>query len=150
MSMKVVLMADVKGTGKKGEVVNVSEGYARNFLLPRNLAKEATDAALKSLNKEQDAKDKRKEREEQAAKALRDKIDGVSITLTAKTGEGGRLFGSFSSKDIASALARKNISVDKRKIELKDPIKSLGAYQVPVRVYHDMVANITVKVVEEA
>lgn len=149
-TMKVVLLADVKGTGKKGEVVTVSEGYARNFLFPRNLAKEATGAAMKALNNEQDAKERRKEREEQAAQSLRDKLAGLGVKLTAKTGEGGRLFGSITGKDIASALARMNISIDKRKIELKEPIRALGTYHVPVRVYQDMVATITVIVVEEA
>lgn len=148
--MKVVLMADVKGLGKKGEVVNCSEGYARNFLLPRQLAKEATEQALKVVNMEQDVKKKRQQREEQAAMALLKTLEGKEIRITAKTGEGGRLFGSITSKDIANALSRERINIDKRKIELKDAIRALGSYQVQIRVYLDTVATITVQVVDEA
>ena len=148
--MKIVLLADVKGLGKKGEVVNSTEGYARNFLFPRQLAKEATDAALKAVGMEQDAKKKRVEREEQVALSMVRTLQGRVFRIIAKTGGGGKLFGSITGKDIANALSREQINVDKRKIELKDAIRSLGSYQVPIRVYQDTVATITVQVVEEA
>lgn len=148
--MKVVLLADVKGLGKKGEVVTSTEGYARNFLFPRQLAKEATGAALKAVGMEQDAKKKRVEREEQVALSMVRTLQGRVIRIIAKTGGGGKLFGSITGKDIANALSREQINVDKRKIELKDAIRSLGSYQVPIRVYQDTVATITVQVVEEA
>lgn len=148
--MKVVLLADVKGLGKKGEVVTSAEGYARNFLFPRQLAKEATDAARKAVGVEQDAIKKRVEREEQAASAMVTNLQGRVIRIVAKTGGGGKLFGSITSKDIANALSREQINIDKRKIELKDAIRTLGSHQVPIRVYLDTVAIITVQVVEEA
>jgi len=148
--MKVVLLGDVKGLGKKGEVVTCSEGYARNFLFPRQLAKEATEQAMKAVSIEQDAKKKRQQREEQAAMALQKSLEGKVIRIAAKTGEGGKLFGSITGKDIANALSRERIAIDKRKIELKDAIRALGSYQVPIRVYHDTVATITVQIVEEA
>lgn len=148
--MKVVLLADVKGLGKKGEVVQSSEGYARNFLFPRQLAKEATDAAMKAVNMEQDAKKKRQSREEQTALALAKSLQGRVVRITAKTGGGGKLFGSITGKDIANALSREQVDIDKRKIELKDAIRALGSYQVAIRVYQDTVATITVQVVEEA
>jgi large subunit ribosomal protein L9 len=149
MEMKVVLLADVKGLGKKGEVVNCSEGYGRNYLFPRQLAKEATDQALKAVNMEREAKIKRQQRAEQAAQALLSKLEGKVLRISAKTGEGGRLFGSITGKDVANALSRERISVDKRKVELKEPIRSLGSYQVPIRVYQDTVATVTVEVVAE-
>jgi large subunit ribosomal protein L9 len=146
--MKVLLLADVKGLGKKGELANASEGYARNFLFPRQLAKEATDAVLRQVNVEQEAKKKRQEREEQAALALVKQLAGKVIRIPAKVGEGGKLFGSITGKDIANALKREKVNIDKRKIELKDAIRALGSYQVDVRVYQDTVATITVEVVE--
>ncbi len=148
--MKVVLLADVKGLGKKGEVVNCSEGYGRNYLFPRKLAKEATDQAMKAVSMEREAKKKRQQRAEQAAKALVDQLEGKVVRISAKTGGSGRLFGSITGKDVADALSRERITVDKRKVELKEPIRALGSYQVPIRVYQDTVATVTVEVVAEA
>lgn len=147
--MQVLLLADVKGFGKKGEIVNASDGYARNFLLPRNLAKEVTPAVLKAVEQEQDAKDRRRAREEQEAAELGAKLSKLTVRLTAKAGEGGRLFGSITSKDIAQALSQQKVKVDRRKIELKEPIRSLGITTVPVRIYQDTVASLKVEVVSQ-
>lgn len=145
--MQVLLLADVKGFGKKGEIVNASDGYARNYLLPRNLAKEVTPAVMKAVEQEQDAKDRRRAREEQEAAELGAKLSKLTVRLTAKAGEGGRLFGSITSKDIAQALSQQKVKVDRRKIELKEPIRSLGITTVPVRVYQDTVVSLKVEVV---
>lgn len=147
--MQVLLLADVKGVGKKGEVVNASDGYARNYLFPRNLAKEVTPAVLKALEQEQGAKDRRRAREEQEAAELGAKLSKLTVRLTAKAGEGGRLFGSITSKDIAKALSEQKVKVDRRKIELKEPIRALGFATVPVRVYLDTVVSLTVEVVSQ-
>lgn len=147
--MKVILQKDVKNLGKKGEAVEVSEGYARNYLVPRGLVVMATDANLRTLKKEQDAKQNRKEREKKEAEQLAEKISKIRVDVTAKAGEAGRIFGSVTSADIAAALERKGVKVDKRKIELKDPIKVLGEYTVDVRVYQEMSATLTVKVIGE-
>lgn len=147
--MQVLLLADVKGFGKKGEIVNASDGYARNYLLPRNLAKEVTPAVLKAVEQEQDAKDRRRAREEQEAAELGAKLSKLTVRLTAKAGEGGRLFGSITSKDIAQALSQQKVKVDRRKIELKEPIRSLGATTVPVRIYQDTVVSLKVEVVSQ-
>lgn len=146
--MKVLLLADVKGLGKKGDVVTSTEGYARNFLFPRQLAREATDAVIRQVQVEQDAKKRRQDREEQAALALAKQLQGMVLRIAAKTGGGGKLFGSITGKDIANALAEQQVTIDKRKIELKDAIRALGSYQVPIRVYQDTLATVTVEVVE--
>jgi large subunit ribosomal protein L9 len=148
-NMQVLLLADVKGVGKKGEIVNASDGYARNYLLPRNLAKEVTPAVLKAVEQEQEAKARRRAREEQEAAELGEKLSKLTVRLTAKAGENGRLFGSITSKDIAQALAQQKVKVDRRKIELKEPIRSLGVTNVPVRIYQDTVVSLTVEVVSQ-
>ncbi len=144
--MKVILKQDVKGIGKKGDLLNVAEGHARNFLFPRNLAMEATEGNLQSLKERQDAQTRRKDRELDKAKNLAASLKDVVVTITAKTGEGGRLFGSITSKDIADGLARQKIELDRRKIELKDSIKLLGTYDVPIRIYPELVVAIKVVV----
>ncbi|HBK84570.1 MAG TPA: 50S ribosomal protein L9 [Firmicutes bacterium] len=147
--MQVLLLVDVKGFGKKGEIVNASDGYARNYLFPRNYAKEATPAVLKVIEQEEEARTRRRAREEQEAAELGTKLRTLTVTLTAKAGEGGRLFGSITSKDIANALAEQKVKVDRRKIELKEPIRSLGSTTVPVRVYQDTVVMLKVEVVSQ-
>lgn len=147
--MKVILQKDVKNLGKKGDAVEVSEGYARNYLVPRGLVVMATDANLRTLKQEQEAKQNRKEREKKEAADLARKMSDMKVTIAAKAGEAGRIFGSVTSADIAAALERQGVKVDKRKIELKDPIKVLGEYKVDVRVYQEMLATLTVKVTGE-
>ncbi len=146
--MKVILNKDVKGTGKKGSVINVAEGYARNYLIPKGIAVEATTANIENLQRKQAALEKQKAEEVQQAKDLCAKLNKIALTIPVKTGEGGRLFGSINSKDIGDALEKEqHINIDKRKIELKNPIKSLGDYQVSIKLHPEVVANIDVKVV---
>lgn len=148
--MKVILMKDVKGLGKAGDLVNAKDGYARNFLLPKGLAVEATPANLKKWEEEKKAEAQRKEEEYQEALELKKKIEAITVELKAKAGEGGRLFGSITSKDIADALkAQHKIDIDRRKIEMKDNIKSLGTTQVDVRVYAELVGKLNVKITEQ-
>ncbi|MCY6372250.1 50S ribosomal protein L9 [Clostridium ganghwense] len=133
--MKLILLKDVKGQGKKGEVINVSDGYARNFLLPKGLAKEATDANIHILNKQQEAARKKKLAETEAAQKSAEELRNKEIKISAKAGDGGRLFGAITSKDIASELKKQyKIEVDKKKI-VSDTIKQLGTYEVEVKLY---------------
>ncbi|MFD2638457.1 50S ribosomal protein L9 [Piscibacillus salipiscarius] len=147
--MKVIFTKDVKGKGKKGEVKNVSEGYARNYLLKNNLAVEATKGNLKQLEGQ---KQKEKEKEQEIlndAKILKDQLEDMTVELTAKSGDGGRLFGSVTSKHIADDLKKNhNIKIDKRKIELDDPIRNLGYTNVPVKLHPDVTATLRVHVKE--
>ncbi|WP_141604302.1 50S ribosomal protein L9 [Terrilactibacillus laevilacticus] len=147
--MKVIFLKTVKGKGTEGEVKEVSEGYARNYLLPRKVAVEANANNLKQLELKKKGKEKRAENEKQEAVQLKEKIEKLTIELTAKAGEGGRLFGSITSKQIAQQLKKKNIEVDKRKIELDEPIRSLGFTDVPVKLYSDVIAKVKVHVTEK-
>jgi large subunit ribosomal protein L9 len=147
--MKVIFMQDVKGKGKKGEVKNVSEGYARNYLLPNNLAKEATKGNMKNLEQKKKSQEKVAEEEHQQALKLKDEIEKLTIDFTTKAGEGGRLFGSITSKQIAEELKKKNYKVDKRKIELSDPIRTLGFTNVPIKLHPDVTATVKVQVKEQ-
>jgi len=147
--MKVILLKDVKGTGKKGEIKNVSDGYANNFLIKNGYAIEATEANLKSLEAKKRQQEKLAEQELAEAKKLKEKIENLTVELTAKAGEGGRLFGSITSKQIAEQLqAKHNIKIDKRKIEMDDAIRSLGFTKVPVKLHSEVVATLTVSVKE--
>ncbi len=147
--MKVIFLADVKGKGKKGETKDVSEGYARNYLLPNKLAVEATGANLKNLAAKKKSEQKKEEEEHQAALDLKAKLEQLTIEIKAKSGEGGRLFGAVSSKQIAEALAKKDYKIDRRKIMLDDAIRSLGYTNVPVKIHPKVVATVKVHVVEE-
>ena len=145
--MKVILLQDVKGTGKKGETLNVAEGYARNFLIPRGLAIIATEKSLKELERQKSLEAKKKAEELQKAQELAQKLSKVTLTLTVKAGEGGKLFGSINTKDIGEALEKKyGLVVDKRKIELKGAIKSLGTYPVSIKLHPEVTATIEVQV----
>jgi large subunit ribosomal protein L9 len=147
--MKVIFLKDVKGKGKKGEVKNVADGYAHNFLLKQGLAVEANPSNVSSLNAQKKKEEKLAAEELAEAKQLKAKIDEITVELTAKSGEGGRLFGSITSKQIAEELQKKHsIKVDKRKIELEDAIRSLGVTKVPVKLYPDVTASLNVHVKE--
>ncbi len=148
--MKVIFLQDVKGQGKKGQIKDVSEGYARNFLIPKGLVQVATGGNVKQLDQLNKAEEKRKEQEYQDAQALAKEMESLTIELFTKSGEGGRLFGSITSKQIAEALAKKNYKVDKRKIELSEPIRSLGVTKVPVKLHSKVTAELNVHVKEEA
>ena len=146
--MKVVLLQDVKGLGKKGELVNTSDGYARNFLFPRKLAGQADSQALAELKNKESAEKHRIETEIAAAKETAAKLEGKTIKLSAKAGANGKLFGSVTSKDVAKAISDElKIDVDKKKVEVED-IKSFGVYPVEVKVYNGISASLYVSVGE--
>ncbi|WMM24678.1 50S ribosomal protein L9 [Tissierella sp. MB52-C2] len=147
--MKVILMKDIKGLGKAGDLVNAKDGYARNFLLPKGDAIEATPTNLKKWEEEKAEQAQKKAEENKAALELKKKIESITVVIKGKSGEGGKLFGSITSKDIADGLkAQHKIDIDRRKIELKDNIKSLGNTQVDVRVYAEILAKLNVSVKE--
>ena len=147
--MKVILLQDVKGQGKKGEMINVSDGYARNFLFPRKLAMEATTDAINSKNI-QDAAARRREAEEcAAADALRKQLKEMPVRLQAKAGTGGRLFGSITTKEISEALkAQYGVDIPKAKLVQEEPIKSFGTFEVKAKLYPEIQGAITVVVSE--
>ncbi len=147
--MKVILLADVKGSGKKGDVVNVSDGYARNFLLAKGLAKEATTQAISELKSKQESADHKLAMEKQAAQDLAKTLDGKTVEINAKAGAGGKLFGSVTTKEIAEALSKlAGIAIDRRKVEIKDDIKTFGSYEAAVKLYQGITAKVIVKVSE--
>lgn len=144
--MKVVLLADVKGQGKKGELCNVSDGYARNFLFPKNLAIAADSAAMSELKSRQAAQAHHKQEELDAAKALAQKINGQKFSLTAKAGANGKLFGSVTSKEIAAEIKNSlGVEIDKKKLNVGD-IKTYGEYTAEVKLYNGVTAEFTVEV----
>lgn len=148
--MKVILNQDVKSLGVKGDVVEVSDGYARNYLLPKKLAVEATAGNLKELENLKQKQARQKEQELQKAKEIAKAIEGKTIKAITKAGENGKLFGSITSKEIAELLEKNfGITVDKRKVEIKEAIKTLGSYPVTVRIHPQVAAKITVQVVAE-
>ena len=146
--MKVVLLQDVKDIGKKDQVVNVSDGYARNFLLPRKLAKEATAAAMSDVKAKESARAHHKQEEIKAANELKAMLNGKEVTIKAKAGKEGKLFGAVTSKDVAAAIkAQHKIEIDKKKIVMKD-IKTFSRVDVEIKIYPEIQAKITVKVEE--
>lgn len=148
--MKVILLKDIKGTGKKGEIINASDGHARNYLIPRGLAKEATDGSVKELEHQNAAKVKKEEQALLEAKALAERLSKLEITFKTKAGEGGRLFGSITNKDVADQIKVKHqLDIDKKKISMDQPIRNLGTTTVTVKVYPKVTAQIKVHVLEE-
>ncbi|MEH7109169.1 50S ribosomal protein L9 [Bacillus sp. JJ1764] len=146
--MKVIFLKDVKGKGKKGEIKNVADGYAHNFLLKQGLAVEATTANMSSLDAQKKKQEKEAAEELEEAKKLKLTLDQTTVELTAKAGEGGRLFGSITTKQIAEELQKKHgIKIDKRKMEI-EAIRTLGHTKVPVKLHHDVTATLTVHVME--
>lgn len=147
--MDIVLLEDVKALGKKGQIVKVNDGYARNFILPKKLGVEATTKNLNDL-KLQKANDARIAAEQlAAAKELGATLDEASVTLSIKAGEGGRAFGSVSNKEISKAISEQlKLEIDKKKIVLGDPIRSIGSFEVPIKLHKEVTARLSVKVVE--
>ncbi|MDY0258013.1 MULTISPECIES: 50S ribosomal protein L9 [Gudongella] len=146
--MKVILLKEVKGMGKEGDLVNSKDGYARNYLIPRNIAIEATSENLRKWEeaKKQEAAKKKQELEE--AKSLKERLEKLTVEVKAKGGSGGRLFGSITSQDIAAALKEQHgVDIDKRKIEMKDNIKNAGAAEVDLKLYPEVSAKLKVNVV---
>lgn len=148
--MKVVFLKDVKGKGKKGETKNVADGYAQNFLIKNGFAVEATKQAMSTLEGQKKLEEKNAAAELQAAKDLKEKLENMEVEIKAKSGEGGRLFGSISTKQIADALQKAHgIKIDKRKME-SEGIRSLGYTNVPVKLHQEVKATLKVHVIEEA
>ncbi len=146
--MKVILHQDVEKVGKDGEVVNVSDGYARNYLFPRKLAVEAIGGALKNIQMRQALEERRSEKLLTQANQSAQALEGKSVTIEAKAGSENRLYGSVTSQDIADAITKSlGVSVDKRKIQLIDPIKAMGTYTVPIKLHRDVQVPVTVEVV---
>lgn len=146
--MKVVLLADVKGLGKKGELCNASDGYARNFLFPKNLAIEANAAAMSELKSREESKAHHKQEEIDAAKATAAKLDGKQVTLHAKAGASGKLFGAVTSKEIASQIKSDfGLDIDRKKMNVAD-IKAFGTYIAEIKLYTGIIAKLTVNVTE--
>lgn len=147
--MEVILREDVKKLGRAGDLVKVKDGYGRNFLLPQGLAYEATAGNRKRIEAESKSRNARQAQERAEAEAQATKLAGLNITLSRKAGEGDRLFGSITAQDIADALAAKGQTVDKRKIELEHPIKTVGEHTVPVQLTHDVTAQLKITVSAE-
>ncbi len=147
--MKVILLEDVKALGKKGQIVNINDGYARNFVLPKKLGVEATAKNLNDLKLQNANKEKLAQEALDAAKELAQKLEAGKVVLTIKTGEGGKVFGSVSSKEIATEVKNQmGYEIDKKKIQLKDAIKTLGTHTVPVKLHQKVTAELKVVVTE--
>ena len=147
--MKIILKADIKDVGKKGELINASDGYARNYLFPRNLAMEATEGNIKTLEHQKAKEAKKKSEELQNAKDFAKKLSGLEIFIKVKTGESGKLFGSITSKDIVEEIKKQHkIEIDKKKIILEDAIKLAGIYDVEIKVYPEVHGKIKVNIVQ--
>ena len=147
--MEVILREDVEKLGNRGQVVKVAAGYARNFLLPKKLAVAATGSNKKIVEQERQAHLRKEAKLQGEAKDLGKLMEGISVTIKQKAGENDQLFGSVTSKDVADALAAKNFTIDRRKVQLDEPIKQLGEFKVPLRLHKEVTAEITVNVVRE-
>lgn len=148
--MKIVLLQDVKKVGKKGDIVEVSDGYGRNYLLARKLGHEATNAAINDIKLKNAADARRKADELKEAQELGVKIKESSVTIHIKSGEGGKIFGSVSTKEIAKSISEQlNIEIDKKKMQLDEPIKSLGTHIVKIKIHPKVTTELSVKVEEE-
>ena len=147
--MKVILQQDVNGQGKKGQLVDVSDGYARNFLLPKKLAVPATAENVNTMKQQEKARLAQQAAEKAEAEATAKKLEGISVTLSAKAGDGGRLFGAVTAKEISEALsAQHGLSIAKTKIVLDEPIKSCGGYQLKVKLGYEVTGTLKVQVNE--
>ena len=147
--MKVVLLEDVKGQGKKGDIVDVSDGYARNFLIKKNLAKEANSSAINEAKQKREAEERRKAAEKAEAENLAKNLFGKEITLFVKCGDNGKIFGSVTSKEISEELLKSGFDIDKKKIVLKENIKNEGLYEVEIKIYPEISAKIKLLVQAE-
>ena len=146
--MKVILTQDVKGKGKKGQMIEVSDGYARNFMLPKKMAIEATPDAINTMKMNDKATQERIAKEKAAALELAGKLRGMTLVVTAKGGGAGRLFGAVTNAEIAAALEKQGVKLDKRKIVISDPIKNVGTYTVTCKLGYEISAPLTVKIEE--
>lgn len=147
--MDVILRQDVDKVGQLGELVTVKDGYARNFLLPKGLAYVATDGNRRRLEAERAQKGRKQAAEVSAARDVATKLEAISLTFTMKAGEGDKLFGSVTAADVADKLKADGHAIDKKQVELEEPLKALGVYKVPVRLHHDVKPEVRVWVVKE-
>ncbi len=147
--MEIILREDIERLGTRGQVVKVAPGYARNFLLPKRLAVAATSANKKIVEQERQSHLRKEAKLKTEAEDLGKMVQDVSVTIAQKAGENDQLFGSVTSKDVAEALEKQNYNIDRRKIQLTEPIKQLGEFKIPVRLHKDVTVEITVKVVKE-
>ena len=148
--MRVILIKDVKKLGQAGDMVNVSDGYARNFLLPKGLAQEATPSNLKTLEQQKAQEEGKAQKELEQAKKVAEKLGEAVIDISAKAGEKGRLFGSVTSKEIAEKVKQQlKLKVDKRKIDLNEPLRALGTYEVNIKLHPEVLATVKVQVKEK-
>ena len=146
--MKVILKTDIKGVGKKDEIINASDGYARNFLFPKNLAVEANSENMSKLKAQKDANQYRKDTEKEDAKKIAEKLTKIMVRIQVKAGENGKIFGGVSAKDISENLEKQhNIKIDKKKIDLKETIKTLGVHNIDVKLYEGVSGKIKIDVV---
>ena len=149
--MKVILKADIKGVGKKDEVINASDGYVRNFLFPKNLAVEANAENMSKLKAKQDSNAFKKSQEKEEAQKIEDKLSKILMKVQVKAGENGKIFGGVSSKEIAENLEKQyNIKVDKKKIDLKETIKTLGMFTIEIKLYEGVVGKLKIDVISKA
>lgn len=146
--MKVILKADIKGVGKKDEVINASDGYARNFLFPKNLAVEANAENMSKLKAKKDSNAYKKSQEKEEAKKIAEKLSKILLKIPVKAGENGKIFGGVSAKDIADAFEKQhNIKIDKKKVDLKETIKTLGVHTVSIKLFEGVIGKIKVDVI---
>jgi large subunit ribosomal protein L9 len=148
--MDVILREDINNLGSRGQVVHVAAGYARNFLLPKRLAVAATESNKKIVEQERQAHLRKEAKQKSEAEDLGKLMSGVTVEIRQKAGENDQLFGSVTAKDVAEALEKKNFTIDRRKIQLDEPIKQLGEHKITVRLHRDVSAEVTVNVVREA
>ena len=146
--MKVILLSDIKGVGKKDEIINAADGYARNYLFPKKLAVEANAENMTKLNNKKEAASFKKDVEKQNAEELAKKLKGIMLKLKVKAGENGKIFGGITAKEISENLkSQYNFMIDKKKIELKETIKALGEYNVPIKLFEGVVADLKIQVI---
>lgn len=148
--MKVILKSDIKGVGKKDQVINASDGYARNFLFPKNLAVEANVENMSKLKAKQDSNAYKKSQEKEEAKKIADKLSKILLKIPVKSGENGKIFGGVSAKEISDLLKKEyKIEVDKKKIELKETIKTLGVRTITIKLYEGVIGNLKIDVISK-
>lgn len=148
--MKVILKADIKGVGKKDEVINASDGYARNFLLPKNLAVEANSENMSKLKAKQDSNAFKKSQDKEEAQKIEKKLASIVLKIQVRAGENGKIFGGVSSKEICENLDKQyGIKIDKKKVELKEPIKSLGTTKVEIKLFEGVIGKLSIQVISQ-
>lgn len=146
--MKVILTQDIKGVGKKDEIINANDGYARNFLFPKKLAVEANNQNMSLLQGRKDKANYQKEQDKDNANQIKEKLAKIMLTIKVKAGENGKIFGSITSKEIASELSKQeNITIDKKKINLREPIKELGMFTIDVKLYEGIIGKLKINII---